>query len=91
MSVVMKIIGLADGRPTTVDGLYLANCEFDALNGRGLVTGTPTKASAMLFADAAEGLEFWRKASTTRPTRPDGMPNRPLTSYTVIFEKVESR
>lgn len=38
---------------------------------------------ARRFNSALDVLELWRTQSRTRPLRPDGKPNRPLTAYTV--------
>lgn len=80
---VMLINGLADGRPSVVDGQYLVECDVDARDGRGAVLATEDPAKARRFADVGEAMDYWRRVSTVLPLRPDGKPNRPLTAYTV--------
>jgi hypothetical protein len=47
---------------------------------------TSRPAHALQFADAAAALRCYRQE---RGRRPDGKPNRPLTSYTVEIMKIE--
>ena len=82
----IKIEGLADGRPTPVDGSWLKWMDFDARDGRGVAQGTFIPEHAMVFSSHAEALTFWQTQSKVRPLRPDGKPNRPLTAYTVTVE-----
>jgi hypothetical protein len=86
MSYRMRIVGLADGRPTEDAGRYLVLCDVDARDGRGEVTTTPNRADARLFATIAQLLAYWRRQSTVQPRRDDGEPNRPLTAYTIETE-----
>lgn len=82
----MKIVGLADGWPTTADGRYLRWCDVDARGGQGEVFTTSDKNEAMEFKSTWELLEYWRRQSTVTPLRPDRKPNRPLTAYTIEAE-----
>ena len=86
-AIIIKLQGLADGRPTTVDGQYLRYCDFDAAEGRGVIYGTADPHQALMFADVEDALAYWKQQSSLLPLRPDGRPNRPLTSYTVSLEK----
>lgn len=82
---VIKIIGLADGRPNDVDGAYLRLCDVDFGGGRGKVYGTNNIEKAMKFASAGDALTYWKRTSTILPTRVgyDDKPNRPFTAYTI--------
>lgn len=55
----------------------------------GLVDITADPAKAMRFETAIDAGECWRQQSTTRPLRPDGKPNRPLTAFTVEIKPLE--
>ena len=83
----MRIIGVA-GEDTFPGAVYLEAYDVDAFGGRGhsALTTDPTK--ALMFADPGDVLQAWREQSTVRPLRPDGKPNRPLTSYTITPERV---
>lgn len=83
MSVVIKIIGLADGRASGFEGQYVKSCDVDALDGRGAVLATSDPTDAMVFAHVGEAHAYWMRESTVVPRRPDGKPNRPLTGYTI--------
>jgi hypothetical protein len=93
--IVMKIVGLASGGTTPIDGLYLM--EYDP--GRdgnigGRPTGahilcTPHRESAIKFKSLHELTETWRMTDPRNPTRPDGRPNRPLTAFTIESESCE--
>lgn len=87
----MKIVGLADGRPTTVDGQYLVECDVDDRDGRGSVFATDDKAKAKRFDGIGHALDYWRRTSHVVPLRPDGEPNRPLTAYTIELENDRDR
>jgi hypothetical protein len=38
-----------------------------------------------VFAGVHEAMTYYRQRSTTHPERDDGLPNRPLTAYTIEF------
>lgn len=85
---VIKILSGAGGMKTPLDGKYVKGFDPDAFDGRGNVTGTPTREHAMQFPEAGEAFLFWTTQSTVRPMRPDGKPNRPMTAYTINVERV---
>jgi hypothetical protein len=62
---------------------YVQDCDVDAFGGQGHVTFTRVPSLAKQFMNAAEAMTYWQRQSTVLPLRPDGMPNRPLTAYTV--------
>jgi len=39
----------------------------------------------MTFGDARAAFECWQQVLRSRPVRPDGKPNRPLTAFTVAI------
>jgi hypothetical protein len=83
MTVIIKIVGAADGTQLGIEGQYLKSFDHDAFAGLGYGTFTFSRDQAKRFADAGEALEFWRKPSAVKPRRPDGEPNRPLTATTI--------
>jgi hypothetical protein len=87
MSVVIRIMGVADGRPSTAEGLYVRDMDVDAHEGRGLLDATPFVEDALHFESHADALAYWQRVSDVAPVRPDGKPNRPLTAYTVTLEQ----
>lgn len=82
---VIKVVGFANGDASAYDGQYIQSYdpEWGAI-GRVWTTADPTK--ALKFADLAEALEFWKTESKTKPLRPDGKPNRPMTALTIEVE-----
>ena len=86
MSTVIRIVERADGSLGPEAGTYLLSGDHDAAGGRGSFFFTTEPHDAKRFADNGEAFEFWRRQSTTRPRRPDGKPNRPMTAYTVSIE-----
>lgn len=80
---IIRIVGLVDGRTTGAEGGYIVRCDVEARGGRGALEVTQDPARALHFPDATWALRFVRRQSKTRPLRPDGQPNRPLTAYTV--------
>lgn len=65
------------------DGTYVVSCDFEAFGGVGHVQLTRQRARAKVFDSPEEAMRYWQTRSRTRPTRPDGKPNRPLTAYSV--------
>jgi hypothetical protein len=83
----LRIVGLCDGTPTAFDGKYLV--DYDPTRpgvdpeGHEMIAHievTADPAQAREFRDAREALECWRRSHGMRQ---DGMPNRPLTAFTV--------
>jgi hypothetical protein len=68
--------------PTYFAGGYLV--AYDPEVGMAsLVVGDKTQ--ALRFADGGEAMALWRSVPSRQPTRPDGKPNRPLTSFTIAI------
>lgn len=87
MSCVIRLLALADGRHTSVDGTYVADYDPDGNDGRGELVTTPHKTHARQFTDAIAALSYWRApAGPPHHLRPDGKPNRPMTMFTVQIE-----
>jgi hypothetical protein len=88
MAVVIRALAFANGVPCPIAGQYLMAFDFEAHDGRGFGEFTRDTAKAMQFASEVAAWEFWKRQSTTRPTRPDGRPNRPLTATTITTERL---
>jgi hypothetical protein len=83
--VIIQIMGAApDGRPPP-HATYLQSMDFEAADGRGHVVFTHAQDEAMAFKDTIEAMSFYRTQSSSKPLRPDGKPNRPLTAYNVAL------
>jgi hypothetical protein len=52
----------------------------------GRIWLTANRDEAHKFASGREALEAWGTVSKTRPVRPDGRPNKPLTALTIEVE-----
>lgn len=86
MAVVMRILGraMAGGwQDSPESGKYLRDFNPDAFDGTGAELLVRDPKQALRFATAAEALRVWQTTSTVQPRRPDGLPNRPLTAYSV--------
>lgn len=88
MTAAILIVGSVLGNPTLESGRYLMDFDVGAHTGRGPIPTTDQLAKAKHFADPGEALEFWKTQSRVRPLRPDRLPNRPLTAYTVEIVEV---
>lgn len=87
-TVVMKILGFANGTPCPVAGQFLRSFDFEANDGVGHGVFTRNVADAMEFETVRAATEFWQTSPKCRPLREDGEPNRPLTSSSIeIFLK----
>lgn len=71
-------------------GDFLSGWDLEYAGGVGAAWWTPNLDEAFRFPHAAAAMEAYRARSKTRPIRPDGQPNRPLTAYTVEVVTVES-
>jgi hypothetical protein len=81
------LVSLADGRTEGVPvGCYLARFDPEAADGNGAASWTDDPAQAMTFETAAAAAACYRTVPRNRPLRPDGKPNRPLTTFNVFFE-----
>ena len=74
------------GPPGAPLGQYLVSYDPEAYGGRGWADWSSDLGQALHFEDYSAGLAYWRQVSRTRPRRPDGQPNRPLTAFTVSLE-----
>jgi hypothetical protein len=54
--------------------------------GRGIADFTNDPAKAARFPSKQAAMACWQYRSRSRPTRPDGRPNKPLTAYTCVVE-----
>jgi hypothetical protein len=68
-----------------VDGAYLKAWDIEADNGRGQAEFSYDVEQAFCFPSVAEAMAAWYQQSWTMPTRPDGKPNRPLSTFTAEF------
>lgn len=78
---VIVALQFADGRP--VPNPYFKSFDHEAHGGLGRAVLTADWRESLTFSSFEEAVEFWRKQSKTRPLRPDGKPNRPMTAVTV--------
>jgi hypothetical protein len=83
----LVLVSLADGRTDGIPvGCYLASYDPEANDGNGIASWTPDPAEAMTFPTTEEAAGCYRAVPASRPLRPDGKPNRPLTMFSVIFD-----
>jgi hypothetical protein len=68
----------------TAEGDAIINGAF---GGKAFLT--TRREEARRFADNAEAMLAWNTVSKSRPKRPDGRPNKPLTALTVEIEPCE--
>jgi len=92
---VLQLSHLASGEKSIVDGHYVV--DYDASRpGVGssatsechLVTTLDWR-KAKRFASEKEAVDCWQQVNARDPVRPDGKPNRPLTSYTIEVQEIQ--
>lgn len=85
--VVIRCLGLAGHAVKEAAfnpaGDYLEGFDPEAGYGWGAAAFTRDLQRAMVFPDLKAAYEFIGTRPKTRPTRPDGKPNRPLTAFTL--------
>ena len=89
MSCVIYLIATTREEPTEFDGRYVkaydpSYIHPDGYDG-GILLVTPDPAEAMQFPDMAAAIDKYRESYGLRE---DGQPNRPLTAWTVCFERL---
>jgi hypothetical protein len=67
---------------------WIKDFDVNANGGRGNTTFTKSPRFAKKFDSMEEALNAYRMQSTLEPFRDDGLPNRPLTAYTVEIRKI---
>jgi len=84
----IHIVGLVNGDSSEFDNKYVkeydpAYFHQDGYDG-GLLDVCDTAAEAKQFADIKDAMTYYRQSYGTRR---DGLPNRPLTAWSVEFEE----
>lgn len=87
MTCVLLALGFANDVQCPHEGQYIKSFDFEADEGLGFGEFTTDIDTAIQFTDVMAAGEFWRTQSKTRPVRPDGRPNRPLTALSVEIVK----
>lgn len=74
----------------SVGGQYLASYDPEAHDGWGDAVFTNDIREALVFDNIGAAFEAWKSSPKSRPLRPDGQPNRPLSAFTITFEQVRT-
>ena len=80
---VESVTGIQMFTKADPSGMYVAEYDPDGNSGFGDVRFVRDVCDAMHFDSMSEAAQLVNATSTVRPVRPDGLPNRPLTAYTV--------
>ena len=86
---VIRIVGLAAGGYTGYEGQYVQRLHFVGGDREAVLDATHFQFRALQFPSVVEAMEFWRQVEPRQPIRPDGKPNRPLTTFTVEVKPLE--
>jgi hypothetical protein len=83
------IAGLRQSVAAEITGQYLAAIDLPAQDRDifRVAEWTPDPAKAIPYDTFRDAFEAWRQVREDRPVRGDGLPNRPLTLFTVTFEE----
>jgi hypothetical protein len=76
---VIRLVARADGSKSARAGKYIVRYVPSPF-GRDVLTVSPSISAAKHFPDPAAAHAFWRQQQGMRA---DGLPNRPLTAWTV--------
>lgn len=80
---VLVCHGDALGGHRELIGQYLASYDLDGNGGRGEFEWTDDAEAALHFPTGLIAMDTWQATSPSHPVRDDGLPNRPLTAFTV--------
>jgi hypothetical protein len=84
MSVSVRVIGAANGKPTPHDGRLVERWNPHTYAGTLELTSTTNPKLARRFDSVTDALTEWNTVSYVEPLRPwDKRPNKPLTGLTV--------
>jgi hypothetical protein len=89
MKYVIIALGFENGTPCPHAGEYLKSFDHEVYDGQGLGVFTKSLARAKRFDTHEDVFAFWNMQSASRPLRPDGKPNKPLTALSVKIEPVD--
>lgn len=85
----MLALATAVMKAEVIEGKYLEWHDVDAHGGRGADRWTSDVSKALRFNSFQDAMACWKQQSKKVPLRDDGKPNRPLTAYSVMVEKVK--
>ena len=68
-------------------GSYLESFDAEYAGGAGQANWTTDPDKAMKFNTPRDAVACYMRTPRARPTRADGRPNRPLTTYTVVIDR----
>lgn len=86
-----RLEGSVEQRPPEAlppPGAWLVFYNPNAHDGRGVAHWSLHARDALRFDTPTRALDFWRQVSDVKPVRGDGEPNRPLTAFTVMVERL---
>ena len=81
------VIGPFDAPPPE-GACWVVEYDPDQAGGRGVALWTDRKDFARRFASVEEAITYYARQSRVLPYRPDGVPNRPLSAFTVEIEPI---
>lgn len=84
----VRLEGTATLRQGDPAGQWLQAADLEAHDGQGFAEFTHDPTQALAFNTTHDAIDYYLRASATRPLRRDGRPNRPLTAFTVSFEEL---
>jgi hypothetical protein len=84
---VIRIIKM-DGENLPCDGRYIVKYDPTLVDGVFTLETSPNVEDAIGFDSFVEMRDYWMQVCPDPATRPDGLPNRPLTAFTVSLETV---
>jgi hypothetical protein len=86
---IIQIIGLVTGGQSPFDSQFVIDYDASRADSSGaadschLIT-TPNLDEATRYS-VEDAFELWRAVDQRNPVRGDGKPNRPLTTFSVVF------
>lgn len=86
----LKIVGWMLDRPCPITGEYLEKFDFEQPQTEQLMWFTSDPAQAQAFPDAGAAIEAWKTVRQFDGLRPDGMPDRPLSAFSVTVVDLAS-
>lgn len=93
MTYVIRCVGMPGFSRSASAGIpvgeYLKSYDPEAHSGSGWAEWTHNLDEAQTFPESIAAFRHWQSVPASRPTRPDGHPNKPLTAFTIEILSVD--
>jgi hypothetical protein len=88
MPFIIRLYSLAHSPDILYPNKFLKSFDPDGNGGAGQYDTALDPKDAQFFKSTKDAIDVWRSSSKTRPYRPDGESNRPLTAFNIEIVEI---